>query len=98
MEEKYVDMREHLPQLSLKERNRRWAAVWEEMGLNELDCLLLIGNDRFFGLGDTNCRYLTQISGQRMGTVVIFPLQGTPIVFAAPPHMHDKPFPLFKTF
>lgn len=98
MEKEYVDMRAYLPQLSLKERNRRWRAVWEEMGLNDLDCLLLIGNDRFFGYGNTNVRYLTQISGQRMGAIVIFPLEGTPIIFASPPHMHDKPFPVYKAF
>ena len=98
MEKKYVDLKEYLPQFSLEERNRRWAAVWEEMGLNDLDCLLLIGNDRFFGYGNTNVRYLTQICGQRMGVAVIFPIEGTPVVFASPPHMHDKPFPVYKAF
>jgi Xaa-Pro aminopeptidase len=98
MEKKYVDLKEYLPQFSLKERNRRWAAVWKEMILSNLDCLLLIGNDQLFGLGDANVRYLTQINGQRLGTVVIFPLEGTPIVFASPPHMHDKPFPVYKAF
>jgi Xaa-Pro aminopeptidase len=98
MEKPFVSLREYLPQLSLKERDRRWAAVWEEMALNDLDCLLVIGNDRFFGYGNANVRYLTQIDGQRMGTVVIFPLQGAPVVFGTPPHMHDKPFPVYKAF
>ena len=98
MEKKYVDLKEYLPQFSLEERNRRWAAVWGEMGLNDLDCLLLIGNDRMFGMGNSNIRYLTQICGQRMGAAVIFPLDGTPVVFASPPHMHDKPFPVYKAF
>jgi Xaa-Pro aminopeptidase len=93
-----VNYRQYLPQLSLKERNRRWAAVWEEMALNDIDCLLVIGNDRFFGYGNANVRYLTQIDGQRMGTAVIFPLEGTPVVFGTPPHMHDKPFPVYKAF
>ena len=97
-EEKFVSYKEYLPQFSLKERDRRWAAVWEEMSLMDLDCLLLIGNDRFFGYGNSNVRYLTQMSGQRMGAVVIFPLEGTPVVFASPPHMHDKPFPVYKAF
>ena len=95
---KYIDLKEYLPQFSLKERNRRWAAVWEEMRLNDLDCLLLKGTDVFFGYGNSNIRYLTQISGQRMGAITIFPMEGIPIVFASPPHMHDKPFPVYKAF
>jgi Xaa-Pro aminopeptidase len=96
--ENLVSYREYLPQLSLGERDRRWAAVWEAMILNQLDCLLVMGDDRAFGQGDANARYLTQLSGQRMGTVVIFPLEGTPVVFATPPHMHDKPFPVYRAF
>lgn len=98
MKKKCVDLREYLPRFSLEERNRRWAAVWTEMGLNDLDCLLLIGNDRFFGMGNSNIRYLTQISGQRMGAAAIFPLEGRPVVFATPPHMHEPPFPVYKAF
>ena len=98
MEKDFVDLRPYLPQFSLTERNRRWAETWAEMGLNDLDCLLLIGNDRFFGMGNSNIRYLTQISGQRMGAVAIFPMEGKPIVFATPPHMHDKPFPVYTAF
>jgi Xaa-Pro aminopeptidase len=98
MKNDFVDLRPYLPQLSISERNRRWAEVWTEMGLNDLDCLLLIGNDRFFGMGNSNIRYLTQISGQRMGAVAIFPMEGKPIVFGTPPHMHDKPFPVYKAF
>ena len=97
-EEKFVSYKEYLPQFSLKERDRRWAAVREEMSLMDLDCLLLIGNDRFFGYGNSNVRYLTQIDGQRMGVVVIFPLEVAPVAFASPPHMHDKPFPVYKAF
>jgi len=29
---------------------------------------------------------------------VIFPLEGTPVLFGSPPHMHDKPFPVYKAF
>jgi len=98
MEKDYVDLRPYLPRFSLKERDRRWAAVRTLMGLNDIDCLLLVGNDRFFGYGNSNVRYLTQIDGQRMGVVAIFPLEGDPLVFASPPHMHDTPFPVYKAF
>jgi len=98
MKKAYVDFKGYLPQLSLKERDRRWTAVRELMGLHDLDCLLVIGNDRFFGYGNANVRYLTQTDGQRMGAVVIFPLEQAPVVFGTPPHMHDKPFPVYKAF
>jgi Xaa-Pro aminopeptidase len=98
MEKSFVDLKEYLPQFSLQERNRRWAAIWEEMRLNEIDCLLMKGTDVFFGYGDSNIRYLTQIGSQRMGAIAIFPEEGTPVVFASPPHMHDKPFPVYKAF
>jgi Xaa-Pro aminopeptidase len=98
MKKAYVDLKGYLPQLSLHERDRRWAAVRELMGLHDLDCLLVIGNDRFFGYGNANVRYLTQTDGQRMGAVVIFPLEQAPVVFGTPPHMHDKPFPVYKAF
>lgn len=98
MEKKYVDLKEYLPQCSLKERNRRWAAVWEEMVLSNLDSLLVVGDDRASGLGDANVRYLTQTNGQGMGTTVIFPLEGTPVLFGSPPHMYGKPFPVYRAF
>ena len=98
MKENVVSYKEYLPRFSLRERDRRWAAVWEEMVLHNLDCLLVVGDDRASGQGDANARYLTHTSGQGMGTVVIFPLEGTPVVFASPPHMHDKPFPVYKAF
>lgn len=98
MQRKYVNLGEYLPQFSLKERNRRWAAIREDMGLHNLDCLLFVGNDRFYGYASANVRYVTQISGQRIGAVVIFPLWGNPLVFAAAPHFHDDPFPLYKAY
>jgi Xaa-Pro aminopeptidase len=97
-EEKVISYREYLPRFSLEERDRRWAAIRDEMGLLDLDCLLLVGNDRFFGYGNSNVRYVAQIDGQRMGAVVIFPLNGAPVAFSSPPHMHDKPFPVYKAF
>jgi hypothetical protein len=98
MKKNVVSYKEYLPWFSLGERDRRWAAVWEEIVLHNLDCLLVVGDDRASGQGDANARYLTHTSGQGMGTVVIFPLEGTPVVFASPPHMHDKPLPVYKAF
>jgi len=97
-EKKIVNMMEYLPQLSLTERDRRWAAVRESMALYSLDCLLLWDSDRFFGMGSANLRYLTHITSQRMGGIGIFPLDGKPIVFAAPPHIHSYPYPIYQSF
>ena len=97
-EKKIVNMMEFLPQLSLTERDRRWAAVRESMALHSLDCLLLWDSDRFFGMGSANLRYLTHITSQRMGGIGVFPLQGKPIVFAAPPHIHSYPYPFYRSF
>jgi len=96
--EAWVSYREYLPQLSIAERDRRWAAVWEAMILHQLDCLLVMGDDRAFGQADANIRYLTQLTGQRMGSALVFPLEGTPVAFASPPHIHDKPFPVYRAF
>ena len=56
MKENVVSYKEYLPRFSLRERDRRWAAVWEEMILNSLDCLLVVGDDRASGQGDANAK------------------------------------------
>ena len=97
-EMRIVNLMGYLPQFSLAERDRRWTALRETMALHSLDCLLLWDSDRFFGMGSANLRYLTQITGQRMGGIGIFPLKGRPIVFAAPPHIHSYPYPVYQSF
>ena len=97
-DKKIVNMMEHLPQFSLDERNRRWVAVRENMALHSLDCLLIWGNDRFAGQGAANLRYLTQITGQNLGGIGIFPLGGKPIVFAGSPHIQAYPYPIYQSF
>jgi Xaa-Pro aminopeptidase len=77
---------DHLPQLSLRERDRRWALIREWMQKEDVDCLLLVGNDLSFGLGMANCRYISCI-GSRHGGFLLFPRQGEPIAFFQPPHM-----------
>lgn len=93
-----VNMMPYLPQFSLTERNRRWVAVRENMALHSLDCLLVWGNDRFSGTGAANLRYLTQITGQTMGGIGLFPLEGKPIVFAGSTHLQAYPYPVYRSF
>ena len=77
---------ENLPQMPLRERDRRWKATRDWMTKEELDCLIVIGNDLSFGLGMCNFRYLSNCA-PRHGGVLLFPLRSDPIVFAEPYHM-----------
>ncbi|MFC7216125.1 M24 family metallopeptidase [Saliphagus sp. GCM10025334] len=81
------DRSEYIPQLSVEERDRRWADIRERMAQRGVDCLIIWGNDRAWGYGRANLRYLTHIPGQ-IDAVGIFPFDGEPVVFSEIPHMH----------
>ncbi|MFQ5911573.1 MAG: M24 family metallopeptidase [Nitrospinota bacterium] len=80
----------HLPQLSLAERDRRWAGLREAMGRRGLDCLLVWGTDRFYALGTANLRYLTHIAAKQ--GICCFPRRGDPVAFVENIHMYH-PYP-----
>ena len=82
----FQDLRPFLPQLSIEERDRRWAATRERMAKKGLDCLIVWGNTISQGLGMTNVRYLTQI-GSWHGGIALFPAKGEVTLFSGPPHM-----------
>lgn len=84
--------RDYLPQLSLAERDRRWAAIRKAMEDQGLDCLFLWGNNRAWGIGLSNFRYVTHV-GAREG-IALFPLKRDPIVFAGNPHYY-LPYNIF---
>ena len=98
MEKGVMDATSFMPQFSLEERDRRWRAIREEMILHKLDCLLIWSSDINFGMGEAHFRYVTHIAPQGGGAVCIFPLEGEPIVFAAAPHMVDRPYPVYKSY
>jgi Xaa-Pro aminopeptidase len=77
----------YVPQLPLDERDRRWDRVRKRMLMAGIDCLLLLGNDIYWGMGMANLRYLLQIDSQ-IGADAIFPLQGEPVVWNAVAHMN----------
>lgn len=77
----------NVPRLSLEERSRRWLAIRKSMAVHGLGCLLLVGNDRFWGLGMANMRYITHI-GSQMAALAVFPVEGEPVVWTGPPHMN----------
>lgn len=70
-----MDLKPYVPQLSLKERDRRWRATRECMAEKEIDCLIVWGNTISQGLGMTNVRYLTQV-GSWHGGIALFPYEG----------------------
>jgi Xaa-Pro aminopeptidase len=77
---------ENLPQMPLRERDRRWKAIREWMAGEGIDCLLSVGNDMTFGLGMGNFRYLSNCA-PRHGGFLIFPRNGDPVMYAEPYHM-----------
>lgn len=80
------DIFNNIPQMPLRERDRRWGLIRERMAKEAIDCLLVIGNDLSWGLGMANIRYLSQIAS-RHGGYLLFPLSGDPVAFVGPPHM-----------
>ena len=76
----------NIPQLPLRERDRRWAAIRARMAKENIDALLVIGNDLSYGLGMANIRYFSQIAA-RHGGYLVFPLSEQPAAFIGAPHM-----------
>lgn len=78
---------QYVPQLSLAERDRRWARVRKRMLLAGLDALIFLGNDIYWGMGMANIRYLFQIDSQ-LAAEALFPMSGGPVVWNNVPHMN----------
>ena len=67
-----------IPRLSLKERDRRWAMVREEMRRQNLDCLVLCGLPCEWDSKIADARYLSPVAGNAEFNFLVFPLQGEP--------------------
>ena len=76
----------NIPQLPIRERDRRWKGVRSRMAKEGVDCLIVIGNDLSWGLGMANIRWFSQIAA-RHGGYLLFPIEGEPKAFVGPPHM-----------
>lgn len=74
------ELMKYLPQLSLAERDRRWASARQLMATAGIDVLLLIGHDIFWDMGMVNLRYLTQV-GSKMGANALFFMDEDPVVW-----------------
>jgi Xaa-Pro aminopeptidase len=78
---------QYVPQLSIAERDRRWDRTRKRMLMAGIDCLLLLGNDIYWGMGMANLRYLLQVDSQ-IGADAIFPLADAPVVWNSVAHMN----------
>ena len=85
----------YVPHLSLAERTRRWTELRKRMILRGLDCLIFYGNDVSWGRGMANFRYITHCASA-FGGWAVFPLEGEPVVFTGPPHMH-APYSIYRS-
>src|SRR5579864_7161679 len=74
-----------LPRLSLRERDRRWAAVRKDMAARDLDCLVLWGWPLMWDFCIANARYLCPVGGNAEFNVLVFPRQGDPTCFVLMP-------------
>jgi len=84
----FPDLGEYMPQPSLKERDRRWQLIREQMLLWNLDCLLVWGSDSQFTLCEAGFRYVTSIPNSNGRSLCIFPRKGDPIAFVGESHCH----------
>ena len=78
---------QHVPQMSLKERDRRWDRARKRMLAAGLDALLFLGNDIYWGMGMANMRYMLQVDSH-LGAEGLFPLSGDPVAWTGVPHMN----------
>lgn len=81
------ELMKYTPQLSLKERDRRWDRIRKKMLMAGTDALIFLGNDIYWGMGMANMRYVLQVDAQ-IGADAIFPLEGEPVVWHSLPHMN----------
>jgi Xaa-Pro aminopeptidase len=77
----------YVPQMPLRERDRRWDRLRRKMLMAGIDALVLLGNDIYWGMGMANLRYLFQVDAQ-IGAYAIFPMSGDPVVWHSVVHMN----------
>jgi len=80
------ELLQYFPQLSIRERDRRWREMRKRMLFAGIDTLLFIGNDIFWDCGMANIRYMFEV-GSKMGAIVLFPMEGEPAVWHSISHM-----------
>lgn len=74
-----------LPQLSIAERDRRWAITRKQMRARGIECLVLWGWPAMWDFATANARYLCPIGGNAENNTLIFPADGEPTSFVFMP-------------
>src|SRR5205085_6023077 len=87
------ELLKYMPQMSLKERDRRWDKARKKMLMAGIDALVFLGNDIYWGMGMANLRYMLQVDSQ-IGAYAIFPMVGDPVVWNSVAHM-NRPFNMY---
>lgn len=79
------ELLKYIPQMPLKERDRRWDLCRKQMLMHGIDALVFLGNDIFWGTGMANMRYMFEVDSQS-GAKAIFTLEEDPVVWNGIPH------------
>lgn len=81
------ELMKYKPQFSLGERNRRWDRFRKKMLSLDVEQVVMLGSDIYYGMGHANFRYLLQIDSH-IGSRAIFPIEGEPVVWTGLSHMN----------
>ena len=71
-----MEKRWEFPQLSIKERDRRWKGIRSAMVKRGLDCLLIYADSGDWHSYSADMRYVTQVGRAAEEGMVVFPLEG----------------------
>jgi Xaa-Pro dipeptidase len=74
-----------LPQLSLEERDRRWAKVRQLMRAQGVDCLIATGSTGQHYRNHADAKYLTQLGQANEEVGLFFPVEGKVVAMTNPP-------------
>ena len=81
------ELLKYRPQMPLAERDRRWDLMRKKMRMHDIDALIFLGNDIYWGMGMSNIHYMFQVDSQ-IGADALFTMEGEPVVWNAVQHMN----------
>ncbi|GAA0985866.1 hypothetical protein GCM10009555_062080 [Acrocarpospora macrocephala] len=81
------ELLKYVPQMPLEERDRRWDRLRKRMIMADVEALVFLGNDIYWGMGMANIKYVFQVDSQ-IGADGLFCLDGEPVVWNTLPHMN----------
>ena len=86
------ELLKYTPQLSIQERNRRWDQIRKYMRMADINALIFLGSDIYWGMGMANLRYAFQVDSN-IGADALFPLVGDPVIWNSVQHMNRPTSP-----